>query len=74
MSHHYRVKVYLKMIHRQLQELNDCFNQVRTNLLIGVAYLNPVDSLFDFNINKVLRMTELYPDDFSENMMVTHKS
>ena len=39
------------MIYRQLQEHNDRFNKVRTNLLIGFAYLN-------------LRMTELRPDDF----------
>ena len=28
----------------QLQELNDCFNEIRSYLLIGVACLNLIDS------------------------------
>ncbi|XP_049343187.1 uncharacterized protein LOC125807502 [Solanum verrucosum] len=70
-SHHYRVEVFFKIIDWQLQELNDCFNEVRTDFLIGVACLNPVDSFSSFDIKNVLRMVELYPDDFGENVMVT---
>ncbi|XP_015168393.1 uncharacterized protein [Solanum tuberosum] len=70
-SHHYRVEVFFKIIDWQLQELNDRFNEVRTNLLIGVACLNPVDSFSSFDIKNILRMAELYPDDFGENVMVT---
>ncbi|KAH0694244.1 hypothetical protein KY285_021341 [Solanum tuberosum] len=54
-----------------LQELNDRFNEVRTNLLVGVVCLNPVDSFSSFDIKNILRMAELYPDDFGENVMVT---
>ncbi|XP_049399766.1 uncharacterized protein LOC125863815 [Solanum stenotomum] len=70
-SHHYRVEVFFKIIDWQLQELNDRFNEVRTDLLIGVACLNPVDSFSSFDIKNILRMAELYPDDFGENVMVT---
>ncbi|XP_047268769.1 uncharacterized protein LOC107861760 [Capsicum annuum] len=63
-SHHYDVEVFFKIIDWQLQELNGRFNEVRTNLLFGVAWLNPVDSFSNFDINKILRMVELYPDDF----------
>ncbi|XP_049352641.1 uncharacterized protein LOC125817110 [Solanum verrucosum] len=70
-SHHYRMKVFFKIIDWQLQELNDRFNEVRTYLLIGVARLNPVDSFSSFDIKNILRMTELYPDDFAKNVMVT---
>ncbi|XP_049378286.1 uncharacterized protein LOC125843104 [Solanum stenotomum] len=70
-SHHYRVEVFFKIIDWQLQELNDRFNEVRTDLLIGVACLNPVDSFSSFDIKNILRMTELYPDDFGETVMVT---
>ncbi|KAH0739753.1 hypothetical protein KY290_038458 [Solanum tuberosum] len=42
-----------------------------TNLLIGVACLNPVDSFSSFDMKNILRMAELYPDDFGENVMVT---
>ncbi|KAG5584847.1 hypothetical protein H5410_045281 [Solanum commersonii] len=54
-----------------LQELNDRFNEVRTYLLIGVPYLNPVDSFSSFDIKNILRMAELYLDDFAKNVMVT---
>ncbi|KAG5597843.1 hypothetical protein H5410_039075 [Solanum commersonii] len=70
-SHHYRVEVFFKIIDWQLQELNDRFNEVRTDLLIGVACLNPVDSFSSFDIKNILRMAKLYPDDFGENVMVT---
>ncbi|XP_070031887.1 uncharacterized protein [Nicotiana tomentosiformis] len=44
------------------------------NLLGGVACLNPVDSFSSVDINKILMMVELYPDDFDENIMVTLKN
>ncbi|XP_016458037.2 uncharacterized protein LOC107781778 [Nicotiana tabacum] len=72
--HHYRVDIFFKIIDWQVQELNARFNEVTTNLLVGLACLNPVDSFSSFDINKILRMTELYPDDFDENIMVTLKN
>ncbi|XP_033515032.2 uncharacterized protein [Nicotiana tomentosiformis] len=63
-----------KIIDWQVQELNARFNEVTTNLLVGVACVNPVDSFFSFDINKILMMVELYPDDFDENIMVTLKN
>ncbi|XP_070052461.1 uncharacterized protein [Nicotiana tomentosiformis] len=72
--HHYRVDIFFKIIDWQVQELNARFNEVTTNLLVGVACLNPVDSFSSFDINKILRMAELYPDDFDENIMVTLKN
>ncbi|KAH0634798.1 hypothetical protein KY284_037584 [Solanum tuberosum] len=53
----------------KLQELNDRFNEVTTDLLHGVACLNPVDSFSNFNIRKIMRMAKLYPDDFDEFSM-----
>nr|XP_016454667.1 PREDICTED: zinc finger MYM-type protein 1-like [Nicotiana tabacum] len=72
--HHYRVDIFFKIIDWQVQELNARFNEVTTNLLVGVACLNRVDSFSSFDINKILRMAELYPDDFSENITVTLKN
>nr|XP_009600790.2 zinc finger MYM-type protein 1-like [Nicotiana tomentosiformis] len=63
-----------KIIDWQVQELNARFNEVTTNLLVGVACLNRVDSFSSFDINKILRMAELYPDDFDENITVTLKN
>nr|XP_016481252.1 PREDICTED: uncharacterized protein LOC107802297 [Nicotiana tabacum] len=72
--HHYRVDIFFKIIDWQVQELNARFNEVTTNLLVGVACLNPVDSFSSFDINKILMMAELYPDNFDENIMVTLKN
>ncbi|XP_009770967.1 uncharacterized protein LOC107772169 [Nicotiana tabacum] len=72
--HRYHVDVFFKIIDWQVQELNARFNEVTTKLLIGVACLNPVDSFSSFDIVKILGMTELYPDDFYENIPVTLKN
>ncbi|KAM3235481.1 hypothetical protein P3L10_015518 [Capsicum annuum] len=54
-----------------LQELNDCFNEVTSDLLNGVTCLNPIDTFSSFDIKKILVMAKLYPDDFDEfNMRV----
>jgi len=37
-----------------------------TNLLLGVACLNPTNSFSNFDKDKILRMTRLYPDDFDD--------
>lgn len=69
--HHYRVNVFYKIIDWQLQALDDRFNEVTSDLLNGVACLNPIDSFSSFDIKKIMRMAELYPDDFDEfNMRV----
>ncbi|XP_060169943.1 uncharacterized protein LOC132600652 isoform X2 [Lycium barbarum] len=67
--HHYHVDVFCKIIDWQLQELNDLFDKVTIDLLHGVACLNPIDSFSSFDIMKVMRMAELYPDDFDEFSM-----
>nr|XP_016502888.1 PREDICTED: zinc finger MYM-type protein 1-like [Nicotiana tabacum] len=50
------------LIEKQIQELNGHFDEVTTNLLHGVACLNPIDSFSSFDI----KMAKLYPDDFDE--------
>ncbi|XP_019251152.1 PREDICTED: uncharacterized protein LOC109230075 [Nicotiana attenuata] len=69
-SHHYRVKVFYRIIDWQFQELNSRFDEVTTDLLLGVACLNPADSFSNFDIEKILRLAELYPDDFDKYSMV----
>ncbi|XP_047264745.1 uncharacterized protein LOC107864793 [Capsicum annuum] len=69
--HHYRVDAFYKIIDWQLQELNDRFNEVTSDLLNGVACLNQIDTFSSFDIQKILVMTKLYHDDFDEfNMRV----
>ncbi|XP_016574231.2 uncharacterized protein LOC107871887 [Capsicum annuum] len=59
------------ILKKNLQELNDHFNEVTSDLLNGVACLNPIDTFSSFDIQKILVMAKLYPDDFDEfNMRV----
>ncbi|XP_055800379.1 uncharacterized protein LOC129869793 [Solanum dulcamara] len=67
--HHYRVEVFCNIIDWQLQELNGRFDEVTTDLLHGIACLNPINSFSSFDIKKVMRMAKLYPDDFDESNM-----
>ncbi|XP_009787837.1 uncharacterized protein [Nicotiana sylvestris] len=67
--HHYRVGVFRKTIDWQLQELNSRFDEVTIEFLLGVACLNPVNSFSSFNIEKILILANLYPDDFDKYSM-----
>ncbi|XP_015163889.1 zinc finger MYM-type protein 1-like [Solanum tuberosum] len=67
--HHFHVEVFYKIIDWQLQELNDRFNELTSDLFHGVACLNPVNSFSSFDIEKIMRRTELYPDDFDQFSM-----
>ncbi|XP_049403661.1 uncharacterized protein LOC125867268 [Solanum stenotomum] len=69
--HHYRVEVFCNIIDWQLQELNDCFNEVAIDLLHGIACLIPINSFSSFDSKKIMRMAKLYLDDFDEFNMDT---
>ena len=53
------------MIDRQLQELNNRFTKVNIELLLCVASLNPRDSFFPFDKEKLIFLTKFYPSEFS---------
>jgi hypothetical protein len=56
-EHYYRVEALYTVVDMQLQELNNRFNEVNTDLLLGLSCLNPIDSFSNFDKMKVLRMT-----------------
>ncbi|KAL4605598.1 hypothetical protein ACB092_09G041100 [Castanea dentata] len=62
-SHHYQVELFYTVIDMQLQKLNSRFEN--SELLLCVACLNP-DNLFSaFNKEKLIRLAQFYPSDFS---------
>ncbi|KAJ0971407.1 hypothetical protein J5N97_019366 [Dioscorea zingiberensis] len=63
--HHYRVDLFYSIIDLQLQELNNRFNEVSTELLICVSCLSPMDSFSSFDKKRLAQLAQLYPDDFS---------
>ncbi|XP_076915661.1 uncharacterized protein LOC143575091 [Bidens hawaiensis] len=48
-----------------LNEMNECFTKANSELLTCIACLDPRDSFQTFDREKVLRLAELYSDDFS---------
>ncbi|XP_016544296.1 uncharacterized protein LOC107844376 [Capsicum annuum] len=65
-SHHLRVELFYTIIDFQLQELNNHFDVVSGNLLIGMAILNPSNAFANFDKEKIMLLAEHYPDEFGE--------
>ncbi|KAL6588019.1 hypothetical protein OROMI_000997 [Orobanche minor] len=64
--HHYKNDCLFSVLDLQLQELNARFDVENTELLYCVACLSPSSSFAAFDEDKLLRMVELYPNDFVE--------
>ncbi|KAK9077454.1 hypothetical protein SSX86_005791 [Deinandra increscens subsp. villosa] len=63
--HHYEFDNFNTVLDMQIQELGNRFNEVTTELLACVATLNPHNNFCDFDIQKILRLSEMYPNDFN---------
>ena len=48
----------------QLQELNNRFSEVNTDLLLFMVCLNPSNSFVAFDKEKLIRLAKFYPSDF----------
>ncbi|CAN6547091.1 unnamed protein product [Malus baccata var. baccata] len=62
--HYYRVDLYFQVLDKQLKELNDRFNEVNAELLLCMACLSPVNNFASFDKVKIVRLAQLYPQDF----------
>ena len=62
--HHYRIEQFCIVIDMQLQELNNRFSEVNTDLLLCMACLNPSNSFVAFDKKKLIRLAKFYPSDF----------
>ncbi|XP_068309666.1 uncharacterized protein [Pyrus communis] len=62
--HYYRVDLYFQVFDMQLKELNDRFNEVNTKLLLCMACWSPVNNFASFDKAKIVRLSQLYPQDF----------
>ncbi|KAK9755784.1 hypothetical protein RND81_01G050400, partial [Saponaria officinalis] len=65
-EHYYRVECFYTIIDMILQEINGCFSELNTDLLLGVACFNPVDSFSNSDKKRLIRLAELYPNEFSD--------
>ena len=57
--------MFYAVLDKQLQELNNRFNEVNSELLICLACLDPSDSFSAFNKQRLVRFAQFYPSDFS---------
>ncbi|XP_070050242.1 uncharacterized protein [Nicotiana tomentosiformis] len=65
-SHHLHVELFYAMIDLQLLELNSRFDIVSSNLLLGMASLNPANSFANFDKERIMTLAKNYPDEFGE--------
>ena len=63
--HHFQVKIFYQVIDIQLQELNNRFTEVNTDLLLCIACLSPRESFVSFNKQKLIQLAQLHPSEFS---------
>ncbi|PIA28476.1 hypothetical protein AQUCO_06900034v1 [Aquilegia coerulea] len=64
--HYYQYYLFNSCIDKQLAKLNNRFDEVNTEFLLCMACLNSTESFGVFNVEKLVRLAEFYPDDFSE--------
>ncbi|KAL6522340.1 hypothetical protein OROHE_016893 [Orobanche hederae] len=64
--HYYRVELFYAVIDLQLMELENRFSETTTELLLCMTCLNPSNSFLSFDKSKLIRLAQLYPNDFSE--------
>jgi len=68
---HYRREVYIGIIDRIHQELENRFDEVSRELLICMSALNPSNSFVSFDAQKILKLATFYPKDFSSSALRT---
>uniref|UniRef100_A0A0D3DCN1 DUF4371 domain-containing protein n=1 Tax=Brassica oleracea var. oleracea TaxID=109376 RepID=A0A0D3DCN1_BRAOL len=73
--HHYKVECFYTVLDMQIQELNDRFDEVNTELLGCIASLSSTNSFQEFGQLKVMRLSEFYPEDFGhiERIIFEHQ-
>ncbi|XP_016471232.2 uncharacterized protein LOC107793401 [Nicotiana tabacum] len=67
--HHFSVEIFYAAIDLQLHELNSRFDVVTSDLLLGMAYLNPIDSFANYDKDGIMKLAEYYPNEFDDNKL-----
>ncbi|CAH9094900.1 unnamed protein product, partial [Cuscuta europaea] len=62
---HFRGGIFCEVLDKMISEMSNRFPEASTELLSCIACLDPRNSFCHFDIDKLLRMAELYPEDFS---------
>ncbi|KAL1321838.1 hypothetical protein AAHE18_14G154900 [Arachis hypogaea] len=75
--HHFQVEIFYQIfgelrtiLATQLQELNNRFTEVNTELLLCIACLNPRHSFLAFDKEKLIQLAQFYPLEFSSTQLL----
>ncbi|XP_074323643.1 uncharacterized protein LOC141660547 [Apium graveolens] len=63
--HHYRNDMFIEILERQVQELNDRFGEIGIELLFGMSCLDPQNLFSAFDKERLVNFAKLYPVEFS---------
>ncbi|XP_074362582.1 uncharacterized protein LOC141702871 [Apium graveolens] len=63
----------IRVVDRISQEMENRFSESSTELLLCVAFLDPRNSFANFDLAKVIRLAELYPQEFSPSDLMELK-
>ncbi|XP_074342835.1 uncharacterized protein LOC141680533 [Apium graveolens] len=63
--HHYRNDMFTDILEIQVQELNDRFDEIGSELLLGMSCLDPQNSFYAFDKERLVNFVKLYPSEFS---------
>lgn len=63
-KHYFQVDCFNEIIDWLLQELDSCFSETASQLLVCSSAFNPRNPFHDFNVDKLMSLVELYPSDF----------
>ncbi|XP_072149495.1 uncharacterized protein [Setaria viridis] len=64
---HFRREVYIGVIDQISQELDNRFDEINMELLSCMSAFSPSNSYASFDAQKIRRLAEFYPKDFSNN-------
>ncbi|CAN6170900.1 unnamed protein product [Urochloa humidicola] len=63
-KHFYHVEIFLAAIDAILSEMNHRFGEISSELLVCMASLNPRNGFSNFDVDKLVRLAEIYAEDF----------
>jgi hypothetical protein len=67
---HFRREVYIGVIDQISQELDNRFDEINMELLSCMSAFNPYNSFASFDAQKLRRLAEFYPKEFSNNNLL----
>ncbi|KAL7606610.1 hypothetical protein Lser_V15G15016 [Lactuca serriola] len=65
-QHHFEVVIFNTILDMHIQEFGDRFSEVSTELMENMAALSPCDSFSSFDKAKLLKLSEIYKNDFDD--------